>query len=302
MYANKTFQDIVMLFRQGGRYTAKELSEKFNHVTLRTIQGYLKVLRENSGLTRDEKETKRHYLPDEFLNVDIHERVQMSTALMIALYKQAIPELKDSVSSNFKELPKELDAFLFDISFETIDNENLFNQIVATIMDKIAISFDYINKQNISSSKNVYPLKVTNMLGYWYLLAYDLEAQKIKTFYIKNIKNLSAHNDSYLSQQQMKELYTQTASITSPWFSSEEKSVLLRVTDEAVTYLKRKDDSIYRIIEDNGSELLIEMKYYNDTEVLTFIKRWLPFITIVNNDTLKKKLQEILTTSLQNYN
>jgi predicted DNA-binding transcriptional regulator YafY len=297
MYEN-TFQDVVMFLRQGGSYKTKELSERFG-VSQRTIQDYVKELMKNSGLKKD---GTSYYFPDEFRNVDIQERVQMSTALMIALYKQAIPELKESVTSNFRELPKELDAFLFDINFETIDNEYLFNQIVATIMDKIAISFNYINKQNISSSKNVYPLKVTNMLGYWYLLAYDLEAQKIKTFYIKNITTLSTHDDSYLSPQQMKELYTQTASITSPWFSSEEKSVLLRVTDEAITYLKRKDDSIYRIIEDNASELLIEMKYYNDTEVLTFIKRWLPFITIVNSDILKKKLQEILTTSLQNYN
>ncbi len=296
MYEN-TFLDVVMFLRQGGSYTTKELSERFG-VTPKTIQNYVKELVKNSGLIKDKT---RYYFPDEFRNVDIHERVQMSTALMIALYKQAIPELKESVISNFRELPKELDAFIFDINFETIENENLFNQIVGTIIDKIAISFHYTNKENITSEKNVYPLKVSNMSGYWYLLAYDLESQKIKTFYIKYITGLSTYSESYLNEQQMQELSAKTSSITSPWFSSQEKSVVLRVSDEAVTYLKRKNDSMYSVVEDNGSELLIKMKYYNDIEVLGFVKKWLPCITIVEDNTLKQKLQKILTISFEKH-
>ncbi len=296
MYEN-TYQEVIMFLRQGGSYTTKELSEIFS-VTPKTIQNYVKELCNNSGLIKDKT---RYYFPDEFRNIDINERVQMSTALMIALYKQAIPELKESVSSNFRELPKELDAFLFDINFETIDNENLFNQIVATIMDKLAISFSYTNKKNISSSKNAYPLKVSNMLGFWYLLAYDLEDEKIKTFYIKSITSLTVLNESFLSEQEMQELSDKTTSITSPWYSSQEKKVLLKVTDEAMLYLKRKDDSRLKIVEESSSELLIEMNYYNDTEVLTFVKRWLPFITIVDDEALKQKLQDILTVSLNNY-
>ena len=295
MYEN-TFQDVVMFLRQGGSYKTKELSERFG-VCQRTIQDYVGELK-NSGLKKD---GTRYYFPDEFRNVDIQERVHMSTALMIALYKQAIPELKESVTSNFRELPKELDAFLFDINFETIDNENLFNQIVATIMDKIAISFSYTNKKNLSSSKNVYPLKVSNMLGFWYLLAYDLEDEKIKTFYIKSITNLTVLNESFLNVQEMQSLSKKTASIRSPWYSSEEKSVLLRVTDEAMLYLKRKNDIRLKIIEEDTSELLIEMNYYNDMEVLTLVKKWLPFITIIDDKHLKQKLQDILKTSLSNY-
>ncbi len=292
-----TYQEVIMFLRQGGSHTVKELSKIFG-VTPRAIQGYVKELMSNSGLKKDKT---RYYFPKEFRNVDINERVQMSTALMIALYKQAIPELKESVSSNFRELPKELDAFLFDINFETIENENLFNQIVTTIMDKVAISFNYVDKKSLSSSKNAYPLKVSNMLGYWYLLAYDLEDEKIKTYYVKNITNLMVLDESFLSEKEMKALCDKTTSITSPWFSAEEKTVLLRVTDEAMLYLKRKEDSRLKVTQESVSELLMEMNYYNDMEVLTFVKRWLPFITIVEDEALRKKLQDILETSLKNY-
>jgi len=113
MYDNSTFEEVVMLLRQGGSYSTKELSERFG-VTQKTIQNYVKELQEKSGLVKDKT---KYYYPDEFRNVDIYERVQMSTALMISLYRQAIPELKESVLSNFRETPKELDAFLFDINF-----------------------------------------------------------------------------------------------------------------------------------------------------------------------------------------
>ena len=296
MNNNSTFQEVVMFLRQGGSHSTKELSNRFG-VTPRTIQNYVKEL-DSSGL---EKDGTRYSFPKAFRNVDIHERVQMSTALMIALYKQAIPELKESVVSNFRELPKELDAFVFDISFEKIENENLFNQIINAIINKTAISFKYTNKENLSSLKNVYPLKAINMLGYWYLMGYDFESEKIKSYYIKYMTDLTILDESYLSEQMMLELSQKTSFVTSPWYCDKEKSVLLKVTGDAMLYLKRKDDSTLNIIEETDTYLLIKMQYYNDTEVLVFVKKWLPFITIEDNNILKEKLQDILTVSLQNY-
>ena len=67
MYDNNTFQEVVMLLRQGGSYSTKELSERFD-VTQKTIQNYVKELR-NSGL---EKNGTKYYFQDAFRKVDIH--------------------------------------------------------------------------------------------------------------------------------------------------------------------------------------------------------------------------------------
>ena len=67
----------------GGKYTTAELSEKFL-LSPRTIQGYLKTLRKDYGLI---KEKKLYFFSDEYRHIDIDERVQMSTALMISLCK-----------------------------------------------------------------------------------------------------------------------------------------------------------------------------------------------------------------------
>lgn len=164
MNDNTTFENITSLLLQGGRYTTKDLSERFS-ITQKTVQNYVKKLK-NSGLMKD---GTKYYFPNEFKNIEIHQKLQMSTALMISLYKCAIPELEESVISNFKVLPKELDAFTFNLNFEKIENKPLFNYIVDAIIKKIALEFIYTNKKNIISKKNVFPVKITNMLGYWYL-------------------------------------------------------------------------------------------------------------------------------------
>jgi DeoR/GlpR family transcriptional regulator of sugar metabolism len=91
----------------GGRYTTKELSEKFS-LSTRTIQSYLKIFKEEYGL---KKEKKYYYFSDTYRHIDIDEKLQMSTALMISLYKNAIPIIEDNILENFKEIPKETDAF-----------------------------------------------------------------------------------------------------------------------------------------------------------------------------------------------
>ena len=297
MEERDNFTRVYNYLQLGGKHSTKELSEIFG-VTVRTIQILIKEMRENTGL---EKEGTLYFFPDEFRNIDIHKKVQMSTALMISLYKCALPELQESILYNFNNLPQETDAFLFDINFEHIENEQYFSQVVDAILNKLAVAFEYTNSKNVPSSKSVYPIKMTNLQGYWYLMGYDLEYSKIKSFSFNNIQNLTTLDDSFIYEKQIKELKEKSLQMTSPWFSNDEKFIELKVTGDAILYIKRQKNTMLKIINNqNTKELIVEMKYYNDIEVLTFIKRWLPFIEILNNDDLKQKLKTTLQTYLQN--
>lgn len=280
----------------GGRYTTNDLSEKFS-LSTRTIQSYLKKLKEDYGLKKDKK---YYYFPNAYRHIEVDERVQMSTALMIALYKNAMPNIEKSVLQNFKQIPKESDLFLFDTDFQAVENETYFNQITGAVIHERAIHFNYKNMKNETAVKNVYPLKITNISGYWYLMAYDLEKEKIKTFYFNNITDLIvSKNESYLSYEQILKLSKKSKELKSPWFNDEIKSVTLKIHGDPVLYIKRKTGETFTILEENKRSLLVEMQYYNDVEVLTFVKKWLPFIEIVNNEKLKTKLQNILEEYLK---
>jgi len=271
----------------GGRYTSSELSEKLS-LSTRTVQGYLKKLREEYGLI---KEKKYYYFSDAYRHIEIDERVQMSTALMISLYKNAIPSMQESVLHNFKKIPKESDAFLFDIDFQIIENETYFNQITHAIIHEKAIHFKYKNTKNKTSIKNVYPLKNSNVLGYWYLMGYDLDKDKVKTFYLNNIEDLIVSQDeSYLSFKQMEKLSKKSTQMHSPWFNDDKKSVKLTISGDAILYMQRKKSRAFRILKEEKSSLLVSMEYYSDVEVLSFVQKWLPHVDIVDNDALKRKL------------
>lgn len=280
----------------GGRYTTIELSEKFS-LSTRTIQSYLKVLKETYGL---KKEKKLYFFPDNYRHIEDDERVQMSTALMISLYKNAIPIVQESVLQNFKQIPKEVDSFLFDIDFQEIENETYFNQVTHAIIEQKAIHFQYTNTKKKTALKNIYPLKITNVLGYWYLMGYDLEQDKVKTYYFNNIKDLViSKNENYLSTELLKTLLKKSKEMTSPWYNDNIKSVELLIRGDAIVYMKRKKSKAFKLLTESESSMLVQMKYYNDVEVLTFVKKWLPFIEIVNNKELKNRLHESLKNYLQ---
>jgi predicted DNA-binding transcriptional regulator YafY len=285
-----SFTQLYYYLQLGGKHTTQELSDKFA-LSKRTIQLYLKELREHYGLL---KEKKYYYFDDEHRQLSQDERVQMSTALMIALYGCAIPVLHDGVKANFKNIPPQTDAFLFDLDFQEIKNESYFAQVVDAIIKQLALHFSYVNTAQKSSIKNVFPLKITNVLGYWYLMGYDLENDKVKTFYFNNIKELSTFDEGFLNQHKIQKLQALSQELKSPWFTQDKKSTLLKVGGDAMLYLQRQPQNFFKIIEKKENSLMIEIYYYNDIEVLNFVKKWIPFVKIVDDERLKTKLEKML--------
>lgn len=281
----------------GGKYTTQELSKRFN-LSTRTIQLYLKELRDNFGL---QKEKRYYFFPENYRHIDTDKRIQMNTALMIALYKNALPTPLGKVLENFKQVPKQTDAFLFDLDFEPIKNETYFTQVTDAIIHQKAVHFTYKDSKNLQSMRNVYPVKITNVLSYWYLMGYDLEQDKVKTFYFNNIFDLIVSKDeSYIGVEMIAKLQRISKEFTSPWFNDDKKSVLLRVSGDAMLYIDRKKSKELQIIEKHKDHLLVKMYYYNDIEILTFVKKWIPYIKILDNASLRKKLYKILHNYLEN--
>jgi predicted DNA-binding transcriptional regulator YafY len=126
------------------------------------------------------------------------------------------------------------------------------------------------------------------------MMGYDLEQSKVKTYYINNIEKLSILDESYLNEAKVQELTKLSVSMVSPWFNNEQKSVLLKVTGDAKLYLKRKRTEAFKIEEEHEDFLSIRLFYYNNVELLNFVKKWIPFIIIVDDEQLKQKLQKML--------
>lgn len=291
MKINHKQQELIKLFYKGEAFSTRDIETKFD-VSQRTAQNYIRDLK-YIGL---EKQGTKYYLPNKFRGIEIHQSVRMQTALMIALSQKAIPQLKESVKENFKELPKELEIFLFDISLQKIKNENLFIDIVEAITSKVSIKFLYKNKNSIESTKNIYPLKIANMGSLWYLLGYDLKDEIIKSFSMNHINSITMIDESYLSNEEMVSLQNIAKTINSPWYSDDKKETTLTFTGIAKKYISL-DDNMQMLKEDESS-MQVKITYYNEVELFNIIKKWLPDV-IVENTEIKNRFKKMLSEFLK---
>ena len=285
--------EIYKLFTIGNSYTTKELSEIFD-VTQKTIQNDIKLLH------MLEKSGRRYSMPQAFRNSHILETAEMSASLMSALFKQTLPQLSDSADILFSQAPQNGDVFMFDILLEKIHDDVMLSNIIVAITSKVDIECTYTNAQGEASNKVLYPLKIANSYGNWYLIAYDIAKEKIKTFHLEHITDLSINKDSHLYLKDKEQLAIKAKEIRSIWFDGHEKSVILSVSGLARGYLKRKEYETLSLQQEEARHDLYEMRYFHANEVLALVKQWLPFISIVKNKELQDQLDIILQEALQN--
>ena len=282
-------------FMQGAYLSTKELAG-MEEVSQKTIQNDIKPFVQSGILKKD---GRRYFMPKEFRNEEILREAQMSISMMSALFSKVFPQIETSYV--FQKSPKNGDKFYFNFTMEKILDESILANIIYAMEKRIAIEFAYINRDTKSGKKSVYPLKVANYDGIWYLVAHDLSSEIIKTFHINHILSLKILEESFLSFEKIENLESEAKKITSPWYNAQLKTVRLRVEGVAREYIKRKNYQNIKILSEEEDKITLEMRYFNDTEVLQFVKSWLPFVKIENNEKLREELKKVLEESLAQF-
>jgi predicted DNA-binding transcriptional regulator YafY len=292
--SQERLEKLVEFFWKGGSATAKELAERFD-VSTRTIQNDLKRLH------LLEKEGWRYYLPDRYRRLRPYEKAEMSAAMMMAMFDKAVPSLGEYSETLLTHLPKNRDIFLFDFAFEEIEDEDILAIIVSIIEKRMGASFDYTDKHGKSGRHYTFPVKIANFNGYWYLLAYDAVDDRVKSFHINDMVDIEIMDEDPVDESRKDELHRSLSSTVSSWVGGEMKRVRLMVEGDAVRYFRRKSYDMIEIVEDNGDSIVIEAGYFNDIEILRLLSKWLPFVSILDDEALKRKMRERLEISLKRF-
>lgn len=282
---------IYTLFMRGDILTTAQLAEEVG-CTQRTIQTDIRPLVENGVL---EKSGHKYFMPKEMRSDEIIKQAEMNTSMMDALLSKVFPSLE--TSHLFAQHPKNAHYFYFDFVLEEICSEELIANIVFALSKHVAVTFEYSNKAGTKQQKTVYPLKIANFDGNWYLIAYDLIADKLKTYHLKEITALVVEQNDFLGLKREK-LEKEADLIHSPWYNQNPQEVTLKAEGIAVEYIKRKQHPNLTIKEETEDALILIMKYYNTVEVMQFVKKWLPFVSIVDDEVLNSALNDILTKAL----
>lgn len=268
----------------------RELAEEFN-TSVRTIQ---KDLNERLTFLPIERSASGGYsLPKNYKLAGMsnpHERIVLS--LMQSLMQQVNPEFTNIMQKLIKQEGIQSSTFLFDLGFEEIGTAiSNFYTLCQVIEFRQSVCFDYTNKYGTTQEYHADPYRIANFKGFWYLVARDHGDSKLKTFALRSIDKLQTSPQNYAIDEAIEqEISTTYGDINTAWFKAEKYHVTLKAYNDAKRYIRRNPPTNIEIREEDDESLTLQMQYHNDLEVLSYVKHWMPDITIENHPQLEQKL------------
>lgn len=147
--------------------------------------------------------------------------------------------------------------------------------------------------------RRIAPYKIVNFDGLWYLYARDLRDDRIRTWLLRDLRDVRAENETHdLSHEQIEKAleHTHTA-----WFEDGGNfEVVVKVHPEIAEFFRlRKHLSSQEIEEehDDGT-LLVSFDVSSDEDVDNLIKSWLPHIEVVSPERFRDRITEELKAYL----
>ncbi len=283
---------IICRLNIGEALEVKELAAEFG-VGTRTIQKDLNERLSHLPIERSEYDGRYRFIGDYRLPGTKEPDAILVADLMTALIRD-VDDTYSRIAGNFlKGRSFSTTGFLFHLNLEDISAYGvifrLLNQAIAL---RQQVGFSYLTNLNEKKSYVAHPYRLANLKGFWYLLAYDLGSGRLKSFYLKKIESPVIHPGNYqVDTDVMQELENFSDEIFSPWVCDNCQTVKLEIADKARIYIERNLPASLKVIESPDAGLMLaEMTYYNDTEVLSLVKQWLPDIRIIDNPDLSHEL------------
>ncbi len=155
------------------------------------------------------------------------------------------------------------------------------------------------DKPKEEKSYLVWPLKIINFEGFWYLLARLDEVEQIRTFRLEKIKKAELLNVSFNMPDNLKILLNNSVNI---WFSAKrDKEITLKIDAEIAAYFKQKKyfpcQKIVKVEKDGSLVISTSVGQYE--EALHVMMTWLPHIEVIKPQEFKDILARILKESLK---
>ena len=202
---------------------------------------------------------------------------------------------KKDVERLFNRFRKRASLRIFKkIKMEKFNNEEetALAIIKNAIDNKSVLLLDYKNK-----AREVHPLKIAQLEGYWYLFLWDVKDNMMKTFYFKGISNIQLKGCNYTSSKT--DITKRLDEAINAFFRDEESfPVELQVHKKVVIYFKRlplsKSQKFFPCQHKDYEKMTLDVT--SEMEIIPTIQRYLPYIKVLSpdslNDSIIKNLQD----------
>ena len=284
---------ILSRLNDGEALSVKALAEEFN-VSDRTIQRDFNERLISFPVYQDKK---RWRMQDGF-------RLEKSASVEDAVVLDIMQKLMEGAGRTFSTKANKLlskiknDSLnpiyakldMEDIGDKLKEVQELEGAITAKHHIQCRYAFEDYNKE-----LGLKPLKIVNYEGFWYLIALDSRNDKLKKYYLKNIKNIRVLDETFESGAKLDRLLDNSISV---WFEKETEPyrVTLQISSDVAKYFNRKPISKSQITEslhEDGS-MVVSVEITNDMEIIPFVKYWIPHIKVLEPMGIKEAIERDL--------
>ncbi len=292
---------ILLHLNKGEIINVKALSIEFD-ISERQIQDDIKLFKtffDIESLKHGDYRLKKAFA---FTNID-KETQNITLALLKALQHSALPQMNHLIEPLMPDVKEFKDIFYFQFEYEKIHDFSLFYQLIDAIKKIKSCSFVYSKKDGSSREVFVNPYLIANFSNSWYLLAYDVEVNILKSYLINAISNFTLSQENYISNSKIeKEIELFCSKADSPWYSGILQTVLLEVKGEAKHYLHRNPPHNLELLKSTTEYDHYQFTFYDDDrELFVFMKQWVPDIKILDNPKLQNTFLNILQKYLSSF-
>jgi predicted DNA-binding transcriptional regulator YafY len=163
-----------------------------------------------------------------------------------------------------------------------------FELMANAISTSRVIKFEYVMDQNRTARDRVYPYRLINQKGVWYLAG--LEKGSLKTFSFQKIKNIHVLEEFFDRDPDIEEQISREEGI---WFGDEKIKIVLLISKQIANYFLRRKLIVNQVInkklEDGSIVLSTTVGHIN--QVLPIVKYWIPHIKILEPNSMADALR-----------
>ena len=295
---------ILELLNKGYELSTPNLVERFG-VTKKIIQtdfkDYILPLFVDDKIYYDYS-SKTYKAKNNFLTKTLFSADELSIIAILknkSKDKYSDDDLSPKVDSLFLKFEDELTNKLYQTSsIEKIDNfKNEIIQIKNAVETKSIIKCFYNDK-----NREIYPLKILNLEGFWYLIVYEPIDNKIKTFHLNTIKNIEVLNTHFSFDE---EKINSFDNAISAYYKPNNAPILVQLfmDKEVSRYFLRKPlnktQRVLKTYDDNSCDVEIVISEY--MEIIPIIQRFIPHIAVIEPNELKTKVKENVEMYLKRF-
>lgn len=281
----------------GERPTLKELAEEFN-VSLKTVQ---RDIYHRLMLFPIEKTPEGELV---FMDGFTLSKTQLSMDEIITMSLSL--DLIKGAGSEFNKSARHLFAKMLHSNFcnpyYIKPPQHQMINMDSDLMNTIEKSIETQTRALITTKEEtieVEPYKITNIEGIWYLLAYDMDKAKVKTYLVANIVSFKKTRQTFTPRHDIAKLLPK---VQSAFFDSGRSfDVIIAVYPNVAEYfkLKRLLPSQEILEEKTDGTLIIKYAVSHEEDIDNLIKAWLPDIEVLEPAAFRDQIVHELQAYLE---